>query len=391
LPFGHDHRPGVLCPVCEAAKAEKLEPKKFGLLYFKQAVELWLKEHAVDISPKQLKDYGYMRTPLIAFFGEFPLTEIHIGHVQSYVDMRLQMPRRVFNPAQQALPGVLPLTFGKLVGPNSVRKEVSMLRQVMARAGLWDEIGKDYKPPKMPKPTVGRALEDTEQTRLFTVACSNRRWERAYLGSLISAQTTSDHGEIRHLHLNDINLAQQTMRIRDGLKNEHRDRIVELKELPDAYWALSRILKRYYRICRRLKVQPDGEHYILPGRTRGSGKPYDLGKPMGSWRSAWEALTEKAGLPGLRMKDLRHHALTKLLENPELSERTIIEIAGHVNKAMWATYSHIRRKPKQEAMKTLSFPRPAVPLVNPVETVEEVDIAAALGANSTETKIAKKG
>jgi integrase len=42
------------------------------------------------------------------------------------------------------------------------------------------------------------------------------------------------------------------------------------------------------------------------------------------------------------MYDLRHHAMTALLENPEVSEETVEDLAGHVSRRMKKRYSHIR-------------------------------------------------
>lgn len=394
LTLGHDNPHTINCPVCLAARAEKLDPEKFGLLPFRLAAQVWLKEkHGTTDRkqapvPKTFEQHEYYIRTLMPFFGDFPLNEIHIGQVQSYVDMRLQTPRKITPKQAQGDLNLNPeLNFNRLVGPSVVRHEVSFLAQVLDRANLWKAIKEHYSPPKLPKSTVGKALEPDEEKRLFTVAYSNRRWKVCYWGSLISAQTGADPGEIQHLHLNDINLANMTMRIRDGLKNEHRDRIIEIVHLPDVVWAFKQILSRFYRICRRQGIRADGEHYILPGRAAGAAG-YDVTKPMGSWKKAWAALTAVAGLR-VRMKDLRHHALTKALENPELSERTIIEIFGHVSKEMWRVYSHIRRKPKQDAMKTLHFSRPQAP--PPVDLVETVDIGPDLPPNYTETKSAKKG
>jgi integrase len=378
------HTPGHRnCPACDAVRAEKMEPKKFGLLYFKHASALWLREHSPNIKPKTIRDYNYLLVPLTAFFGELPLEEIHIGHLQSYVDMRLQTPRRTSASAQRELAGIIPVD---LVGPTAVRHEVTVLRLIMQRAGLWEPIGRDYKPPKLPKQKPDKVPEDEALTRLFMVACSNARWKVAYWGSMLQISSTCAHGEIRHLHLNDVDLAKRTMKIRDGLKNEHRDRMIELNE--NAFWAIGQILKRYHRTCRKLRIQPHGEHYILPGRTPGSGQPYDLAKPMGSWRSAWEKLREKAGLPGIQMRHMRHIAVTRLLENPEISERSIIETAGWIGKEMLKHYSSIRRKPKQEAMRTLEFPRPQPP--PPVQAVESEDIYLDSAVNLVETNERKK-
>jgi hypothetical protein len=71
---------------------------------------------------------------------------------------------------------------------------------------------------------------------------------------------------------------------------------------------------------------------------------------MLSWKTAWRSLRIRAGLPALRMYDLRHHAVTRLLEDPEVSEQTIQEIAGHVSKRIKDRYSHIRMARKREAL-----------------------------------------
>jgi hypothetical protein len=54
------------------------------------------------------------------------------------------------------------------------------------------------------------------------------------------------------------------------------------------------------------------------------------------------------------MYDLRHHALTKLLEDPETSEETVEAIAGHISHKMKKRYSHIRIEARREAVNGLS-------------------------------------
>jgi integrase len=78
---------------------------------------------------------------------------------------------------------------------------------------------------------------------------------------------------------------------------------------------------------------------------------------MKGWRSAWRTLTKAAGLKGLRFHDLRHQAITELLEKG-LSDHAIMEIAGHVSKEMLAHYSHMRLSAKREALKLLESPLP---------------------------------
>jgi integrase len=79
---------------------------------------------------------------------------------------------------------------------------------------------------------------------------------------------------------------------------------------------------------------------------------FDATAPLGSWKKAWRSLTAKAGLPGLRFHDLRHHAITELAESGA-SEQTIKAIAGHVSKRMLDRYSHIHLDAKRQALEVL--------------------------------------
>ena len=57
-----------------------------------------------------------------------------------------------------------------------------------------------------------------------------------------------------------------------------------------------------------------------------------------------------------RWHDLRHTFVTRLAENPSVSEETIRALAGHVSRRMLERYSHIRTRAKEEAILTLEQP-----------------------------------
>ena len=80
---------------------------------------------------------------------------------------------------------------------------------------------------------------------------------------------------------------------------------------------------------------------------------FDPSRHINSWRTAWRALTKKAGLPGFRFHDLRHCAITSLAESGA-ADSTIMAIAGHVSRRMLERYSHVRMEAKRTAMETLS-------------------------------------
>jgi integrase len=342
------HSPGhINCAPCEAARLKVVAPAEFGLLRFVDAAPVWLGEHRREIADATLGNYRHMLVPLTTFFGELPLNEIHIGHVEEYQKWR-QMPwydersRRTFR-----------------AGYSPINHECSTLAQIMGRAGLWIDIARFYKPLKQPKTKAGKALEPEEQTRLFSVAWSNPYWRVAYCCALITVNTTAGPGEIRHLHLSDIDLEKvggdgeplPTLTIRDGLKNEHRDRTIFLNGTAMA--ALKVLLARAHKLgCH------DPEHFLLPHRAHRKGESVNPNLPMGSWKRAWQSMRAAAGLPTLRMGDLRHHAITRLLENPDVSEQTVKELAGHISKRIQNRYSHIRMFRKRDAIEAAETKAP---------------------------------
>ena len=70
---------------------------------------------------------------------------------------------------------------------------------------------------------------------------------------------------------------------------------------------------------------------------------------MQSWHHAWQTALKHAGLK-YRWNDLRHTFITRLAENPEISEQTLMDLAGHVSKEMLERYSHTGVKAKQDAI-----------------------------------------
>ena len=53
------------------------------------------------------------------------------------------------------------------------------------------------------------------------------------------------------------------------------------------------------------------------------------------------------------MYDLRHTAITIMLEHPAVSEETVEAVAGHVSRKMKKVYSHVRLTNRRMAVSTL--------------------------------------
>jgi integrase len=78
----------------------------------------------------------------------------------------------------------------------------------------------------------------------------------------------------------------------------------------------------------------------------------DLTRPLGEWKKAWGIACGKVGVR-YRWHDLRHTFISRLAENPNVSEETLKALAGHVSKRMLERYSHIRTKAKRAAIAAL--------------------------------------
>lgn len=301
-------------------------------LLFRKAGEAFIESRRPYISEKTYHEYQLNLKPLTAFFGELRLQEIDADLVRAY-----QRARRL------------------KCGPHSINHECGLLNQMLKRIGKKLE---DYQPLPLPKEQRGRALSDEERARLLRVAQSNPNWEAAYLAVTISVNTTLGPKETSTLRLKDVDLDRDVIRVQPGgAKNVHRIRTIPLND--EARKAVKTALDRAKRLG---SLEPD--HYLFPFRrkrgNRYSGPEfYDPANHQTTFKTAWIALKKAARIQNFRMYDLRHHAITALLENPNISEETAEDIAGHISRRMKKRYSHIRMKYKRDAVEAIAPKKPA--------------------------------
>jgi len=293
-------------------------------LPFSDACESWLETRKPYISAKTHYEYSLNINTLGSFFGELRLQEIDGDLVRAYQKMRQQK-----------------------CGAFSINHECGVLLQIRKRIGMPLA---DYQPLPLPKAERGRALSHEERERLFRIAKENPHWEAAYLFAVISVNTSAGPKETYTLRLKDVDLERGAIRIQPhGAKNVHRIRTIPLND--EALKAARRAVERANQLgCR------EPQHYLFPFRIRGGNihhALYDPERHQTSFKTAWLALRECAQLPGFRMYDLRHHAITALLENPDISEETVEDIAGHVSRRMKKRYSHIRMEYKRAAVEAI--------------------------------------
>jgi integrase len=300
-----------------------------GSIPFPEAARVWLESRKDFLGKSTYRDYViYIRT-LGKFFGTTArLDTFTADDIRRYQHSRPE----------------------KAIG-SSINKETSILQQLLKRTGRWSEIGHDYQPLPTSKESRGRALTDAERARLFGAAASSPSRQATYLFAVISLNTTAGPSELLTLRLKDIDVGHRTIRIQpEGAKNAHRVRVIPLND--ESLGALTQAMARAATLG---SIKP--EHYLFPFRVGGGrSRLYDPERHQLSFYKAWMEITAEVGLFGFRLYDLRHTAITKLLENPEVSEETAEAIAGHVSHRMKKRYSHVRIEVRRAAVLAMSNP-----------------------------------
>lgn len=314
----------VNCDACENSRRLVMDKDQLSELPFREAASAWLDFKRLVIQSRTVRDNRQYIKTLAAFLGDMVLKDLHVGNVREYQKWRLDHG----------------------IGAQRINHETSCLGQIMKEAGLWHKIQPYYRPLPVKKETPGVALTEEQLRNLFQVARRDTRWEVALHASILSANTTCGPGEIKNLRLQDVDIPNGIIRICKG-KNRYRERSVPMND--DALRSA-----RYLYERARDKGATDPEHYLLPHRAQKRGQGYDPTRPQGHWNKAWDRMRKAAGMPHLRQYDLRHTAITRLLENPTVSERVVIEIAGHVSNKMLERYSHQRIAAKRAAVDALS-------------------------------------
>jgi integrase len=126
--------------------------------------------------------------------------------------------------------------------------------------------------------------------------------------------------------------------------NSHRRiRVIPLHST--AWAALEYLIERAKKLGAR-----EPYHYVMPFRLAVGN--FDPNRPALGWRSALRQMLHAADIR-ISAYSFRHHAITKLLENPDVSEETAEALAGHISHRMKKRYSHTRIEVRRAAVEAL--------------------------------------
>ncbi len=244
----------------------------------------------------------------------------------------------------------------KLSG-RQINCEVATLRCVLRHFGLWAGIAHRVKMLKE-RTDTGRALSPGDERKLLD-AIAQSPSAALYPFFVLSLDAGLRPAETRALKRRDLNLVW-------------RDGVIEAGEVivgrSKTEAGSGRCIPLTQRACGALtlwlsrigEAGPDAfvfpfHHVGLAGNGR---KPHlwgiDFNQPMSvySYKTAFNT-ARKAAKVDCRFYDARHSFITRLAENPTISEETIRQLAGHVSPRMLARYAHIRAQARRDAIATL--------------------------------------
>ena len=297
-------------------------------LNFAEAANEWLNlrtmapgSRARYISPRTLSDLQQYIRALNRKFAAVALKKIHIGLLREYQQER-----------------------AKTCGANKINQELGTLVRIMKRAGAWSHrLDECYERLQREEADVTRAMTPEEQKAFLQVASSREQWHVVYHYALLALATSASNCEMRGLRIGDVNLYSRVLHIRrDHAKNRHRIRTIPMHD--EAVWAITRLMERARTLG---AVSP--HHHLMPFRV--APNFWDLDRPMSNSgiRKAWEAVREAAGVPWLRIHDLRHTAITRMAE-AGVPIPVILSMAGHISTRMQQHYTSVSEFAKRRAV-----------------------------------------
>jgi integrase len=294
------------------------------------AVQQWLDSRS-GLAPHTLENYRLYANRLLDYFGQrlvSDFTEVDIAHL-------------IRDRQHQGLK------------PRRINFELAVLRMVLRHFNVWDSVKGRIRPLRESH-DVGRAISRDDEERILGAIRDSRTPSLLPLFTL-AIDTGLRASELRGLRYKDLNLKWNAAAIESGWLN-----VAKFK----TEGGTGRAVPLSRRCCAVLTIwlsrfsDPESDAYVFPfHRIAGNYRCQDLfavdaSRPIGSWKKAWRGVLKAAGLH-FRWHDLRHTFVSRLAENPLVSEQTIMTLAGHVSKAMLSRYSHIRSEAKLAAIASL--------------------------------------
>ncbi|WP_153961147.1 site-specific integrase, partial [Pseudomonas aeruginosa] len=195
---------------------------------------------------------------------------------------------------------------------------------------------------RKPSPGEGRDRRlSAEEERCLLTAVNNH--SNPMLGWIvrIALETGMRSSEITSLRRHQVDMKKRVVRLSDT-KND------SARTVPLSKWATETFQAALNNPVR--PIDCDLVFFGEPGRN-GKRSPYAFTK-------TWGLLKTKLGMPDLRFHDLRHEAVSRLVEGG-LSDQEVSAISGHKSMQMLKRYTHLRAEDLVSKLDKLSLERKA--------------------------------
>ncbi len=284
-------------------------------MLLQEALERYLREITPTKRPSTQRAEKMRAKPLKAQLGKYSLISLTPDVIATYRDDRLEEGKSV----------------------STVRLELALLGHLYTTAIKEWGLGLVYNPVsniRRPKPGEGRnrRLSWSEAKRMLQ-ACDAHSNPMLGWAVRIALYTAMRKGEILSLRLDQVNLQRRIVRLDETMNDIDSEKT---KNSSSRTVPLSKRAVRVFREAVGNPVRPketDLVFYGEPGRD-GIRRPYKINK-------VWSQARERAGITNLRFHDLRHEAVSRLVEKG-LSDQEVAAISGHKSMQMLRRYTHLR-------------------------------------------------
>ncbi|MBL1319688.1 MAG: site-specific integrase [Methylophaga sp.] len=304
----------------------------------RMTVAVALKRYLAEVSPTKrpssaASDIRRSKS-LIQSLGKYSLAALTPEIIAKYRDERLAgLDRKDFNGKSSPKPR----------SANTVRLDLALLGHLFNVAIKEWGIGLAINPVqsiRRPAPGAGRErrLSLEEERRLFVAVDSH---SNPMLGWIvrIALQTGMRSSEITTLRIGQVDLERRVVRLVDTKNTQPRT-------VP-----LTNIATEIFNQAIDNPTRPTETNLIFfgePGKD-GQRRAYNFNK-------IWIKSKEKIGLKDLRFHDLRHEAVSRLVE-AGLSDQKVAAISGHKSMQMLQRYTHLRAEDLVEELDAISARR----------------------------------
>ena len=240
---------------------------------------------------------------------------------------------------------------------RQINAEVGTLRAILRHFGIWSQISGRIRMLRQ-RSDVGQALTREDEQRLLD-AIRQSRSPSLYPFFVLNLDAGLRPSETRALRRSNLLLEWRDAAIANGEIVVGRSKTeagtgridpTDPASLRRAHALALAFSGRQSRIvcvpvpsCRDRRKRSHSAH--LWRKCRPAHELFEL-------RTAFDTARAKAGV-NIRFYDARHTFVTRLAENPTVSEETIRQLAGHVSPRMLARYAHIRVQARRDAIATL--------------------------------------